>query len=430
MSRQLGNEAFTRASGVGLPNSVRIYRFQEALRHYTQGYDGAQPETEDRVFCARNAAVACIKIVRCSSQEPLHSQVYWIREGLTFVTKANDQLCGIEWAAKVDKTFDELEACVYSIIASLESPRHRASFAFHIIPEMTAWPMKAAELCFFVAETHLKAALESRRNEDYNEALWHLAECYRPLIEGKSLACKSGSTPHRLQACSIEDDLKNEEACCRSMRERAHADALYETLAHSDGAAHIDVAWDIVDHYRHAILLSEGREVENEAVAFAGIGTVFYKVLNLPAASKQYFHRAVELALTLGIYVQSCAWYQAAAETLEAFQQQASKEADEETRKRRAPILASLSEELQLLEEHQAKGAAEFLAFIYTSFPPKNTDHIQDKAKPRKKQLLTATVHYHPDRISEAFGHDPKWCVLCEEICKILTAFYEEYKHV
>lgn len=32
MSRQLGNEAFARASGVGLPDSVRIFQFQEALR--------------------------------------------------------------------------------------------------------------------------------------------------------------------------------------------------------------------------------------------------------------------------------------------------------------------------------------------------------------------------------------------------------------
>lgn len=51
--------------------------------------------------------------------------------------------------------------------------------------------------------------------------------------------------------------VQNRPKCCAPI-------LLYELLYGREvpspgGAAHIDVAWDIVDHYRHAILLSEGR---------------------------------------------------------------------------------------------------------------------------------------------------------------------------
>ena len=62
---------------------------------------------------------------------------------------------------------------------------------------------------------------------------------------------------------------------------------------------------------------------------------------------------------------------------------------------------------------------------------PKNPQHkLNDKdldnESKMKKVLLTALLHYHPDKQDKE--HGMKWATLCEEITKLLNGHYERNK--
>ena len=69
--------------------------------------------------------------------------------------------------------------------------------------------------------------------------------------------------------------------------------------------------------------------------------------------------------------------------------------------------------------------------FIYEEFPlknpctiPKREDVIGKDLEDLEKTFKKAVINYHPDRQDEEkFGI--KWKILCEEITKYLTIFYE-----
>jgi len=72
------------------------------------------------------------------------------------------------------------------------------------------------------------------------------------------------------------------------------------------------------------------------------------------------------------------------------------------------------------------------LQHLYKTYPPKNPEHKLDdkdlsKRKKVKKALLSAILHYHPDKVDKE-QHGRKWMVLCEEITKLLNGRYETSK--
>ena len=108
--------------------------------------------------------------------------------------------------------------------------------------------------------------------------------------------------------------------------------------------------------------------------------------------------------------------------------------ADEEIRqKERGIYLKELETELRDLKEaNVGSGAKGLLRHIYKTYPPKNPEHkLDDKdldeGANMKKTLLTAILHYHPDK-QDKEKHGRKWAVLCEEITKLLNGRYAAYK--
>ncbi len=101
------------------------------------------------------------------------------------------------------------------------------------------------------------------------------------------------------------------------------------------------------------------------------------------------------------------------------------KQDSEEHAKARQPILEELKAELEALAEKKKAGASDFLTFVYATHAPKGENAKRMSDETLRKQLLKACTHYHPDANSVAKGHQLKWTVLCEEITKILTYFYE-----
>ena len=101
-------------------------------------------------------------------------------------------------------------------------------------------------------------------------------------------------------------------------------------------------------------------------------------------------------------------------------------------------VLQALKPELDKLydakNKHTGQEGGKFLLFVYKEFPPKisckipdHDDVIGESMKKLKKLFQRAVINYHPDKQDEEkFGI--KWKILCEEITKYLSAYYESTK--
>jgi len=97
----------------------------------------------------------------------------------------------------------------------------------------------------------------------------------------------------------------------------------------------------------------------------------------------------------------------------------------------RDKYIKELEAELRDLREANIGNEAQgFLRHLYRTYPPKNPEHkLDEKDLPDKlkKTLLTALLHYHPDK-QDKEQHGKKWVVLCEEITKLLNGRFESCK--
>ena len=92
-------------------------------------------------------------------------------------------------------------------------------------------------------------------------------------------------------------------------------------------------------------------------------------------------------------------------------------------------ILQELKEHLDDLKKAAESGPERLLDHVYNTHPPANPAHKQMAYSPDnvKKLLQAAISHYHPDRMHNRRDGDRTF-VLCEEICKALTAKYTSCK--
>ena len=59
------------------------------------------------------------------------------------------------------------------------------------------------------------------------------------------------------------------------------------------------MAWDILDGYKKAVLLTDELEVEIEATAISRIGSLYDKVFKLKSKARESFKAAIALALSM-----------------------------------------------------------------------------------------------------------------------------------
>ncbi|CAL4071127.1 unnamed protein product, partial [Meganyctiphanes norvegica] len=103
----------------------------------------------------------------------------------------------------------------------------------------------------------------------------------------------------------------------------------------------------------------------------------------------------------------------------------------EESTKTRADYLKELKDEIEELQKQDAKGAIPLLEYIYKTWPPKDENHklteLTTDPKVQEKALRQALGHYHPDK-QDIDHHGMKWCVIAEEITKLLARKYNNFR--
>ena len=76
-------------------------------------------------------------------------------------------------------------------------------------------------------------------------------------------------------------------------------DELYARYCEGERNCEMEMAWDILDWYKKAVLLTHELEVEIEAIAISRIGRLYDKVFKLKSKARENFKAAIALALSM-----------------------------------------------------------------------------------------------------------------------------------
>jgi len=203
-------------------------------------------------------------------------------------------------------------------------------------------------------------------------------------------------------------------------------------LALEDETPSIEMFWEIIDMYRHVIVLTREKVVEVEAEACSHTGKIFRVVFHDNVRAKTYYKLCVHLCLSLAPKMMDSEWwYQECIEANKVFQLEDDRLAEEARLRDTAVVREELKAELEELNGKKSLGAQDLMKWVFERHPPKvagatlgvlAADTAPDVVK---KELLKMIRHYHPDRNG---NEDAKWRYLCGQITAILNAKYEYYK--
>ena len=76
-------------------------------------------------------------------------------------------------------------------------------------------------------------------------------------------------------------------------------DELYARYCKDESNRDMEMAWDILDWYKKAVLLTHELEVEIEAIAISRIGRLYDQVFKIKSKARESFKAAIALALSM-----------------------------------------------------------------------------------------------------------------------------------
>jgi len=186
------------------------------------------------------------------------------------------------------------------------------------------------------------------------------------------------------------------------------------------------------DDYRAAHVLAKDNDVELEGAILSRLARHHAKVTNMPSTAHALYMHAVELAASLAPMLPKGGWYIECVEAITAYRKAREEQDASNWYEQRRPILETLEEDLKKIESMKDADHKTFVEYIVKEFAPKTTgpDTIAEMVdltsdKLTKKEMLKVIARYHTDK-NTAWGD--RWKVLSEEICKTLTARYENMK--
>lgn len=151
----------------------------------------------------------------------------------------------------------------------------------------------------------------------------------------------------------LNEDVSFLRLSCDSIQLREQADKLFDNCLMQTEVLNFDMVWNILDMYKASEMHSRNVDIENEAIAFARQGRIYYKVLNLGSKAHKYYRASFDLATALHPRdMSNCDWFKECKLALEDFQKTKLREEEARKEKERAPYLGKMKVVLDLLRSH------------------------------------------------------------------------------
>lgn len=429
--REEGNQIYKTACVEGLSPAIQIGRLQKARNLYYRAHtsDGSE---DDKCSAAKNLAlcewrIGKLHIVRKERNENV---VHQFKEALKYYQYAfvNGGICkNTTWITDLQLKYTDCFEEFMSFLSDL-SIENRIRY-LNQVSSLISVSELLAKINLQLVQHHFHEGINAWQKGDYMKCKHQMAECHYPLHEGR----KHGhEQPDVLQELVVlETDVNMHMCIAESSKARQTGDDLLEKATRYYETIDMNMVWEIIDWYKQAILLARELDIEQEAIAMQRIGRVYAKVLKFKPQAKEYYKRAVQMAVSMAPRTfTTCDWYQECTEMLKKYQEETITHEQEEQNKAKEKIKEEMKDELdQIKKSHERQDDIEFLKYVYNTYPPKNETFklMEDAEENIKKALQKAVIHYHPDK-SEPEKNGMKWKIMSEEITKYLTSRYEVLK--
>lgn len=452
-ARTMGNAKLSGSQVPGLAPSLRRSRLGEAIKHYNQAVQQARPAQPSDWFSARKnlswahklaaeeaqTATSLSISLRAEQESWMFHICHSLGELKTIAGGTGQEeaaaAMGAVWLDELMQRADDLFLDVVDWIKEHSDGVQTTSALLRRVYKFLPTPRLCVSCLLEEAQATFGSCIQLREQGSYKRTLAVLPDCEEPLRRAMSAASKYGLADKLFGCESLMDSVRMELCIGQAQQAIAFGDQVLESAVNDEEVLSMPGVWEAVDFYHHAIQSAQERDVESEARAYSRLGALFNTVLKVNSQAKKNFKRCMELAATLQPRnLSGIDWFDVAAAAVLKYQEEAVRRDDEQKQRERQPFLEELKDELAALEVAAGKGSEALLAHVYEKHVPKDETQRLNKDATRKKQLLNAVRHYHPDKVGASTAtakthEEKKLVVLYEEITKRLTKVYDtEFK--
>ena len=293
-----------------------------------------------------------------------------------------------EWLARVETNLSSVtDSLITYTIDESDNWRKRNAHLSHILdlPCLYSHPFIQAKLSLSLAREGIKAVIQLHESNDWREALQCLHEMYRYIELSRAKLALTPNTNEEKGELLIELEDVNDSYISYFCIVQAdqfifQGDELKNTLLLHEESLEMDLAWRVVDLYRHAINLAQTKpnpSLEAEAKATSRLGHLYYKVLKLETVGYNLLKYVLQLMVgQSGLKYLTEDWYLEAKAIVEESQKKREAYNDAEVAKQREGTIKKIQPHLDAMKAVQDRFARRdyyqydhtFFFFIDTSF--------------------------------------------------------------
>ncbi|XP_041458958.1 uncharacterized protein LOC121410748 isoform X2 [Lytechinus variegatus] len=425
--RERGNTFYKSATDNYGP-TIRLLRLDNALMCYRNALDWKTNDDEE-VSAMKNIGLASWKLATTYLESSPIREVTNIRknykEALKYLGMSHvNRFCkSLSWGLKLEESWENCLKETTDWLATLETKDRIAGFS---------------ELLSFVPDCRLKAngyvqyatllfheGVTAWQDGEYKDCYRYMKECYFPIQEAERLSCQDLFI--KTEVAILREDVYLHTCIAESVIARVSGDELLHEDLNEQETINTDAIWTVIDFYKQAAMLCRDKDLEQEAIAYSRLGRVYGKVLKASSRGKDYYKKAIQLALSMTPRTfHDVDWFKESTEFVNEFQRRLNK--DEEEDKDKEAALKEMKEDVDKLSKMASEMCnVDFIKEIYKTWPPRAPGAKLDENLATKKLLLKAISHYHPDKVDKEV-HGNKWFYFSEEITKHLNIKYGNHK--
>nr|XP_054751368.1 uncharacterized protein LOC129257136 [Lytechinus pictus] len=427
--RERGN-IFYKSATEDFGSTVRISRLENAITCYKSAFSCSNNK-EDEASALKNIGMASWKLATIAlekeTEETGKNILKSFKEALKFFCMAYvlRSYKNASWGEKLEESWENCLDESYDWLATLNTSGRIAGFS-ELIGYLPDCGLKANGYIQY-ATLLFHEGLTSWQDGEYKDCYRYMKECYFPIQEADRLS--EGDSYIKGEVEVLLEDVYLHTCVAESSMARATADNLLKEHFKNDETVNTDTIWTVIDFYKQAAVLCRDKDLEQEAIAYSRLGRVYGKVLNLSSRGKDYYKKAIQLALSMTPRTfHGVDWFKESTAFVENFQKQLNKEEEEDKDKEAA--LKEMKEDVDKLSKMAAEMCnVDFIKEIYKTWPPRAPGAKLDEKLATKKLLLKAISHYHPDKVDKEV-HGNNWFYFSEEITKHLNIKYANHKGV